>query len=75
MTNCPPGPERRRGAHTDAEYVLERAALDRARGERQVIDAVVAAHASGAPRQKIGGPLSTSAQAAQQRFGPAADSV
>jgi len=47
------------------EYLLERAALDRARSERQVIDAVVAARAVGASWQKIGSLLDTSAQAAQ----------
>ncbi len=33
------------------EYMLERAALARARSERQVADAVIAARASGAARQ------------------------
>ena len=51
------------------EYMLERAALARARSERQVADAVIAARASGASWQKIGSLLGTSAQAAQQRYG------
>ena len=51
------------------EYLLERAALGRARSARQVIDAVVAARAAGATWQKIGSLLGTSAQAAQQRYG------
>jgi hypothetical protein len=48
--------------------MLERAALDRARSERQVIDAVIAARAAGASWQKIGSLLGTSAQAAEQRY-------
>ena len=55
------------------EYMLERAALARARGERQVADAVIAARASGASWQKIGSLLGTSAQAAQQRYGALID--
>ena len=51
------------------EYLLERAALARARSQRQVSDAVVAARAAGASWQKIGALLGTSAQAAQQRYG------
>jgi len=50
------------------EYMLERAALGRARSERQVADAVVAARRAGASWQKIGKLLGTSAQAAQQRY-------
>ena len=50
------------------EYMLERAALSRARSERQVADAVIAARAAGASWQKIGQLLGTSAQAAQQRY-------
>jgi hypothetical protein len=57
------------------EYLLERAALDRARSERQVIDAVIAARAAGASWQKIGSLLGTSAQAAQQRYGSMVESV
>lgn len=51
------------------EYLLERAALARARGERQVVDAVTAARAKNVPWQRIGELLGTSAQAAQQRYG------
>ena len=51
------------------EYLLERAALARARGERQVLDAVVAARAAGISWARIGELLGTSAQAAQQRYG------
>jgi hypothetical protein len=57
------------------EYMLERAALGRARSERQVIEAVIAARAAGASWQKIGGILGTSAQAAQQRYGAVVESV
>ena len=51
-----------------AEYLLERAALARARSERQVVDAVTAARAEGVSWQRIGEMLGTSAQAAQQRY-------
>ncbi len=51
------------------EYLLERAALARARGERQIVDAVAAARARNVPWQRIGELLGTSAQAAQQRYG------
>jgi FAD/FMN-containing dehydrogenase len=57
------------------EYMLERAALARARSERQVADAVIAARAAGASWQKIGSLLGTSAQAAQQRYGALIDVV
>jgi hypothetical protein len=50
------------------EYLLQRAALARARSERQVLDAVTAARAAGIPWSKIGELLGTSAQAAQQRY-------
>jgi hypothetical protein len=51
------------------EYLLQRAALARARGERQIVDAVVAARSKGISWQRIGDLLGTSAQAAQQRYG------
>jgi hypothetical protein len=51
------------------EYLLQRATLNRARGEREVVDAVVRARVAGIPWSKIGDILGTSAQAAQQRFG------
>ncbi|MGB3411972.1 MAG: hypothetical protein WBA45_12340 [Microthrixaceae bacterium] len=57
------------------EYILERAALDRARSEKRVVDAVVAARASGASWQKIGSLLGTSPQAAQQRYGSIVEAV
>jgi hypothetical protein len=52
------------------EYLLQRATLARARSEQQIIDAIVAARAGGISWQKIGAILGTSAQAAQQRYGP-----
>ena len=50
------------------EYLLERAALARARSERQIVDAVTAARATSVSWQRIGELLGTSAQAAQQRY-------
>ena len=57
------------------EYLLQRAALARARSERQVLDAVSAARAAGIPWARIGKLLGTSAQAAQQRYGPVVERV
>lgn len=51
------------------EYLLQRAALARARSERDVVEAVNAARTSGISWKKIGEILGTSAQAAQQRYG------
>jgi hypothetical protein len=51
------------------EYLLERAALARARSERQIVDAIIAARAKNVSWQRIGDLLGTSAQAAQQRYG------
>lgn len=51
------------------EYLLERAAMARARGERQIVEAVTAARAKGVSWQRIGELLGTSGQAAQQRYG------
>lgn len=51
------------------EYLLERAALARARSERQIVDAITAARSKGVSWQRIGELLGTSAQAAQQRYG------
>jgi len=51
------------------EYLLQRATIARARGERQVVEAVVAARGKGLSWQRIGDILGTSAQAAQQRYG------
>lgn len=50
------------------EYLLRRAALARARSEREVVDAVTTARSTGIPWSKIGEILGTSAQAAQQRY-------
>ncbi len=58
-----------------AEYLLKRAALARARSERQVLDAVEAARAEGVPWSRIGALLGTSAQGAQQRYGATAESA
>lgn len=57
------------------EYLLERAAVARAQGERQVLDAVTSARAKGISWQRIGDLLGTSAQAAQQRYGALVDST
>lgn len=57
------------------EYVLERATLDRARSERQVVEAVTAARAKGMSWARIGAVLGTSAQAAQQRYGTVVESA
>lgn len=51
------------------EYLLQRAVIARARGERQVVEAVRSARANGISWQRIGELLGTSAQAAQQRYG------
>ncbi len=51
------------------EYLLERAALARARSERQIVEAITAARADNVPWQRIGELLGTTAQAAQQRYG------
>ncbi|CAB4808146.1 unannotated protein [freshwater metagenome] len=57
------------------EYLLRRAVVARARTERQLLDAVVAARAAGISWQKIGALLGTSAQAAQQRYGAVLEST
>lgn len=49
-------------------YLLRRAALTRARSEREVVDAVAVARSAGISWSKIGEILGTSAQAAQQRY-------
>jgi hypothetical protein len=59
-----PGEER-----TVEEYLIQRAAIARARSERQIIDAVTTARHKGVSRQRIGELLGTSARAAQQRYG------
>ncbi len=57
------------------EYLLSRAALARARSERQIVDAVVAARNAGISWARIGELLGTSAQAAQQRYGAIVEQV
>jgi hypothetical protein len=57
------------------EYLLQRAALARARSERQILDAVTAARTAGISWSKIGELLGTSAQAAQQRYGAVVEQV
>lgn len=56
------------------EYLLRRAALNRARSERQVAEAVAAARAAGLTWKRIGEQIGTSAQGAQQRYGAMAES-
>ncbi len=50
------------------EYMLQRAVLARARSEREVVEAVVAARRQGLSWKRVGQILGTSAQAAQQRY-------
>ena len=50
------------------EYLLERAVLARARGEREIAEAVGAARSRGISWKRIGEILGTSTQAAQQRY-------
>ncbi len=57
------------------EYILQRAVVTRARSEQQLIDAVAQARAKGLSWQKIGATIGTSAQAAQQRYGAALESI
>ena len=58
-----------------AEYLLRRGALGRARSERQVAEAVVAARRAGVSWKRIGAELGISAQAAQQRYGSLTEAV
>jgi hypothetical protein len=51
------------------EHLLEQAAIARAHGERQVVDAVISARGAGISWHRIGELLGTSAQAVQQRYG------
>lgn len=53
-----------------AEHLLRRAALARARSERQISEAVGVARRAGISWKRIGLELGISAQAAQQRYGP-----
>lgn len=57
------------------EYLLQRAVMTRARSEQQLLDAVVQARSKGLSWQKIGALIGTSAQAAQQRYGAALESL
>lgn len=57
------------------EHLLARAALARARSERQIVDAVIAARNAGITWARIGELLGTSAQAAQQRYGAVVEPV
>jgi len=57
------------------EYMLERAALNRARSERQIVNAVIAARSAAVTWATIGRILETSAQAAQQRYGDIVESA
>lgn len=61
-----PGPGDERAVE---EYLLERAALARAQGERQMLEAVTAARSKGLSWQRIGDIIGTTPQAAQQRYG------
>jgi hypothetical protein len=54
-----------------AEHLLRRAAVARARSERQITEAVDAARRAGISWKRIGVELGITAQAAQQRYGPA----
>jgi hypothetical protein len=58
-----------------AEHLLRRAAMARARSERQIGDAVDAARRAGISWKRIGVELGISAQAAQQRYGSASKSA
>ena len=51
------------------EYLLQRAAVARARGEREIIEAVIRARSKGISWRHVGEILGTSPQAAQQRYG------
>lgn len=57
------------------EYLLQRAVVTRARSEKQLLDAVAQARAKGVSWQKIGALIGTSAQAAQQRYGAALETI
>lgn len=57
------------------EYLLQRAVVTRARSEKLLLDAVAQARAKGVSWQKIGALIGTSAQAAQQRYGAALETI
>jgi len=52
------------------EYLLQRAVVARARSEQQLIESVSMARNAGLTWQRVGELIGTSAQAAQQRYGP-----
>jgi len=58
-----------------ATYLLRRAALARARSERQVAEAVDSARRAGMSWKRIGAELGISAQGAQQRYGAITESA
>jgi len=58
-----------------AEYLLRRAALARARSERQIAEAVAAARRAGISWKRIGAEIGISAQGAQQRYGSIIESA
>jgi len=57
------------------EYLLQRAVVERARTEQQLLEAVARARSAGVSWQKIGSLVGTSAQVAQQRYGPALETA
>lgn len=57
------------------EYLLQRAVVTRARSEQQLVEAVARARTAGLSWQRIGALIGTSAQAAQQRYGAALESL
>ena len=57
------------------EYLLQRAVVARARTEQQLLEAVAKARSAGVSWQKIGSLVGTSAQAVQQRYGPALETA
>jgi hypothetical protein len=57
------------------ETLIRRAVIARARSEQQLLDAVALARSAGISWQKIGALLGTSAQAAQQRYSAALETI
>ena len=57
------------------EFLLEQAVLERARGERELTEAVTAARVKGVTWHRIGEILGTSPQAAHQRYGEVVELV
>ncbi|MEY2627985.1 MAG: hypothetical protein RJB08_1744 [Actinomycetota bacterium] len=52
------------------EFLLQRAVVARARSEQQLIESVSRARNAGMTWHRVGELMGTSAQAAQQRYGP-----